>query len=147
MSQIPILDHKEVKADDQPINYTSENDMGVRAKYKPLALQASYNIRFTWKIVKGLNLAASKCLQFVNMDLKYDKERSDKYPLHTDCLGYKVKYFRNLIMGVIKLELTQKIIQKTSNLRESEEIPKIYLERLKIREERIHMKLVSAKEK
>ena len=39
-------------------------------------------------------------------------------------------------MGAIKLELNQKIIQKTSVLRESEEIPKIYLERLKVREER-----------
>ena len=30
-------------------------------------------------------------------------------------------------MGAIKLELKQKIIQKTSVLREPEEIPKIYL--------------------
>ena len=36
-------------------------------------------------------------------------------------------------MGAIKLELNQKIIQKTSVLRDSEEIPKIYLERLKVR--------------
>ncbi len=53
------------------------------------------------------------------MDLKYDKEKSSKLPLYYDCLGEKIKFFRNLIMGVIKLELTQKIIQKTSVLREN----------------------------
>lgn len=50
-------------------------------------------------------------------------------------------------MGVIKLELTQKIIQKTSNIRETEEIPKIYLERLKLKEDRPKMKLVTFREK
>lgn len=88
--------------------------MGVRVKYKALANLKSYNIRHSWRIVKELNLEASKCLQFINMDLKYDKDRNDTCPVYNDCLGYKVKYFRNLIMGVIKLELFQKIIQKTS---------------------------------
>lgn len=86
-------------------------------KYKPLADFKSYNIRYSWKLVKELNLAASKCLQFINMDVKYDKERNDTCPIFNDSLGYKLKYFRNLIMGVIKLELFQKIMQKTSVLR------------------------------
>jgi len=47
--------------------------MGVRVKYKSLAGLKSYNIRYSWKLVKELNLAASKCLQFINMDLKFDK--------------------------------------------------------------------------
>ena len=72
-------------------------------------------------------MAASKCLQFINMNLKH-QNGSDREPKGTemkeieaikdsDCLGAKVKCFRNLIMGTIKLELTQKIIQKTSVLR------------------------------
>lgn len=92
-----------------------------------LAVLKSYNIRYSWKIVKELNLAASKCLQFINMDFKFDKERNSGVPHFNDCLGYKVKHYRSLIMGVIKLELTQKIIQKTSVQRESEEVPKISL--------------------
>lgn len=64
--------------------------------------------------MKELNLAASNCFQFVNMDIKFDKERNDSLPIFNDSLGYKLKYFRNLVMGVIKLELFQKIIQKTS---------------------------------
>ena len=64
--------------------------------------------------MKELNLAASKCLQLINMDFKYDKERNSSLPVFNDCLGYKIKYYRNLIMGVIKLELFQKIMQKTS---------------------------------
>jgi hypothetical protein len=94
--------------------------MGVRVKYKALAGLKSYNIRYSWKLVKELNLAASKCLQYINMDLKFDKERNDTCPVYNDSLGYKIKYFRNLIMGVIKLELFQKIMQKTSILREAD---------------------------
>ncbi len=94
--------------------------MGVRVKYKALGALKSYNIRYSWKFVKELNLAASKCLQFVNMDLKFDKERNDTTPVYNDSLGYYIKYFRNLIMGVIKLELFQKIMQKTSVAREND---------------------------
>jgi hypothetical protein len=108
---IPLLDHK---FEDEPVNYITENDVGVRVKYKGLTNFKSYNIRYSWKVVKELNLAASKCLQFINMDLKYDKERTDNNPLFNDPLGYKVKHFRNLVMRVIKLELFQKIMQKTS---------------------------------
>lgn len=121
--------------------------MGVRVKYKSLASFKSYNIRYSWKLVKELNLAASNCLQYINMDLKYDKDRNDTCPVYNDCLGYKLKYFRNLIMGVIKLELFQKIMQKTSVARENDEIPKIYLERLKTRDERVREGLVTIKEK
>ena len=119
----------------------------MRVKYKILAGFKSYNNRFSWKLVKELNLAASKCLQFINMDLKFDKERNDTYPVYTDSLGYKFKYFRNLIMRVIKLELFQKIMQKTSVSRENDEVPKVFLERLKVRDERARIGLITAKEK
>ena len=99
--------------------------MGVRVKYKQLAQLKSYNVRYSWKLVKELNFASSKCLQFINMDLVFDKERNDACPVFSDPLGYKVKYFKNLIMGVIKLELFQKVIQKTSVAREKDEEPKI----------------------
>lgn len=121
--------------------------MGVRVKYKALAGFKAYNIRYSWKFVKELNLAASKCLQLVNMDFKIDKERNDTYPVYNDCLGYKIKYYRNLIMGVIKLELFQKIIQKTSVSRENDEVPRITLERLRYRDERLRLGLITAKEK
>lgn len=119
--------------------------MGVRVKYKALGALKSYNIRYSWKFVKELNLAASKCLQFVNMDLKFDKDRNDTCPVYNDCLGYNIKYFRNLIMGVIKLELFQKIMQKTSVARENDEVPRVELERLKSREERTKEGLVTNK--
>lgn len=120
--------------------------MGVRVKYKQLGALKSYSIRFSWKLVKELNLAASKCLQFVNMDLKWERGR-EPAPAYADSLGYNIKYFRSLIMGVIKLELCQKIIQKTSVARENDEVPRVELERLKAREQRIKEGLVTAKEK
>lgn len=66
LSTIPILD-----SDDEPINYNVENNIGVKTKYKNLAELKSYNIRYSWKVVKELNVAASKCLQFINMNLKH----------------------------------------------------------------------------
>lgn len=63
-------------------------------------------------------MAASKCLQFVNMKLPRVEDAFDGKgrvhvggsPTHaqpeiteSDCLGYKVKHYRNLIMGAIKL--------------------------------------------
>jgi hypothetical protein len=111
LSHVSLLDSR---ANEIPVNYITESDMGIRVKYKQLASMKSYNIRYSWKFVKELNLAASNCFQFVNMDIKFDKERNDSLPIFNDSLGYKLKYFRNLVMGVIKLELFQKIIQKTS---------------------------------
>lgn len=70
LSTIPLLD----SGDDEPINYQVENNIGVKTKYKNLAELKSYNIRYSWKVVKELNVAASKCLQFINMNLKnYDQ--------------------------------------------------------------------------
>jgi other hect domain ubiquitin protein ligase E3 len=144
LSQVPLLD---ARGNEEPINYGSESDMGVRVKYKQLGALKSYNIRFSWKFVKELNLAASKCLQFINMDLKLDKDRADTSPSYSDSLGYNIKYYRSLVMGVIKLELCQKIMQKTSVGRENDEVPKVELERLKARELRTKEGLVTAKEK
>lgn len=50
-------------------------------------------------------------------------------------------------MRVIKLELFQKIMQKTSVSRENDEVPKVFLERLKVRDERARIGLITAKEK
>jgi hypothetical protein len=65
MNQIPLLE----KAKEAPINFTAENNVGVKVKYQNLAQQKSYNIRYSWKIIKELNKSASKCLQFINMDI------------------------------------------------------------------------------
>jgi len=63
MSQIPLLG-----SEDKPVNYSVECDTGVRVKYSALGGQKSYNIRYSWRVVKELNLAASDCLQFINMN-------------------------------------------------------------------------------
>ena len=75
--------------------------MGVRTKYKALAALKSYNIRYSWKFVKELNLAASKCFQLINMEV--NNSREIKEPFYSDCLAIKIQYYRSLIMGVIKL--------------------------------------------
>lgn len=49
-----------------------------------------------------------------------ERHRCKKDTAYNDCLGYSVKSFRNLIMGGIKLELFQKIMQKTSVAREND---------------------------
>jgi hypothetical protein len=48
-------------------------------------------------------------------------------------------------MGVIKLELFQKIIQKTSVLREADEVPKVILERLKFKEGKTRVGIITVK--
>ena len=68
MSTIPLLDQN---SDEDPINYQVENNIGVKMKFKGLAELKSYDVRYSWKIIKELNVAASKCLQFVNMNLKH----------------------------------------------------------------------------
>ena len=66
----------------------------------------------------------------------------------TDLMGSNIKYLRPLIMGAIKMELFQKIMQKTSVVIETQETPKINLERLKVREDKFIKKgLISPKDK
>ena len=60
------------------------------------------------------------------------KSSKNKKISSTSSLGCNIKGMRHLIMGAIKLELFQKIMQKTSVLLEPQDIPKINLERLKI---------------
>jgi hypothetical protein len=63
-------------------------------------------------------------------------------------LGANIKCLRQLIMGVLKLELFKKIMQKTSVALEAQDTPKVSLERLKIREEPLVKKpLISSKDK
>lgn len=51
------------------MNYNVENSVSVKSKYQRLSEQKSYNIRYSWKIIRELNLAVSKCLPFVNMNI------------------------------------------------------------------------------
>lgn len=51
----------------------------------------------------------------------------------TNTIGANLKNLRQLIMGALKLELFQKIMQKTSVMLEGQDIPKISLERLKVK--------------
>ena len=75
LSQIPILSQEN---EEVPINFLVENSPHVKVKYKNLAMQKSYNIRYSWKIIKELNISASKSLQFMNMDLpEKDFKKSD----------------------------------------------------------------------
>ena len=76
-----------------------------------------------------------------------DSSKSKKIEI-TDSLGVNMKYLRPLIMRAIKLELFQKIIQKTSVMIDSQETPKITLERLKPREDRSMKKgIISPKDR
>lgn len=75
ISQIPIIKDE----DEKPVNFTSENNIGIRVKYKSLAESPSHNIRYSWKIIKEFNVAVSKCLQFINMDLSYAESNISLY--------------------------------------------------------------------
>lgn len=108
INQIPLLSDD----NEAPINFTFENDVGVKTKYKRLAEEKSYNLRYSWKIIKQLNLSASKCLSFINMGAQYGGEGQTIDSTNT--LGGNVKYLRKLIMGAIKYELFQKIMLKSS---------------------------------
>ena len=74
--------------------------MEVKIKYGSLANEKSYNIRYSWKIIKELNILVSKCMSFINMRLnKWDSKEIDE----RNSLGANLKYLRRLIMGAIKL--------------------------------------------
>lgn len=96
---------------EDPINFNAENNVGVKAKYRGLAEQKSYNIRYSWKIIKELNISASKCLSFINMAVESD---NDKVICSTKTIGINLKCLRQLIMNAFKLELFKKIMQRTS---------------------------------
>jgi hypothetical protein len=49
LSKLPLLDSN---AEEEPINFGAENDMGVRVKYKSLVGFPAYDIRYSWKFVK-----------------------------------------------------------------------------------------------
>lgn len=97
INQIPLL------RDDQeePLNFNTENNIGVKTKYKRLAEQKSYNIRYSWKVIKELNLSASKCLPFINMQLISNEEGKAICSINT--IGSNLKCLRQLIMGALKL--------------------------------------------
>ena len=48
INKIPLL----TEGGEDPINFNAENNVGVKAKYRGLAEQKSYNIRYSWKIIK-----------------------------------------------------------------------------------------------
>jgi hypothetical protein len=75
--------------------------VGVKIKYKKLAEQKSYNIRYSWKIIKDLNLSASKCLSIINMELS--KNSNTKKICLTNSVGANLKCLRQLVMGALKL--------------------------------------------
>ena len=84
-------------------------------------------------MIKELNLSASKCLPFINM-ISTSNE-SNKKISSTNSLGENIKCMRHLIMGVLKLDLLQRILQKTSVVLEPQDVPKIVLERLKVKQD------------
>lgn len=83
------------------MNFATENNVGVKAKYKNLSNEKSYNIRYSWKIIRDLNLAASKCLGFINMAV-IPNERGQLIT-STNTIGANLKNLRQLIMGALKL--------------------------------------------
>lgn len=76
-------------------------------------------------MIKELNLSASKCLQFINMKLMANEQKKVICSTHT--IGANLKCLRQLVMGALKLELFQKIMQRTSVILEPQDIPKINL--------------------
>lgn len=128
------------------MNFNTENNIGVKLKYQKLSEEKSYNIRFSWKMIKELNLSASKCLPFINM-ISTSNE-SNKKISSTNSLGENIKCMRHLIMGVLKLDLLQRILQKTSVVLEPQDVPKIVLERLKVKQDFGNKKhLITVKDK
>lgn len=128
------------------MNFNTENNIGVKLKYQKLSEEKSYNIRFSWKMIKELNLSASKCLPFINM-ISTSNE-SNKKISSTNSLGENIKCMRHLIMGVLKLDLLQRILQKTSVMLEPQDVPKIVLERLKVKQDFGNKKhLITVKDK
>lgn len=48
VNQVPLVKYDQ----EEPLNFTAENNSGVKAKYSNLAQQKSYNIRYSWKVIK-----------------------------------------------------------------------------------------------
>lgn len=109
----------------KPICYESEV---VWMKYKKYFQQ--YNMRdarYSWAFLKAFNLNLSEAIQFINMDV--GDYYFDCTALHLALSNY-ISYYRMLWMNPVKVELSQKILQKTSLPRDS--APKVQIERLKI---------------
>jgi hypothetical protein len=80
------------------------------------------------------------------MTLVHNEEGKSICSINT--VGSNLKCLRQLIMGALKLELFQKIMQRTSVVLDGQDIPKINLERLKVKDESArNSKLISSKDR
>ena len=106
-----------------PINYTE--DEIISASYHNLFKHHLNDLRFAWSILKVFNSNLAETIDFVNMetfDFSFDQ-------IWLSLSNYLSAY-RDLWMMPIKIELTQKVMQKTAVNRD--QVPKIQLERLKL---------------
>lgn len=105
-----------------------ENDVGIKVKYKRLAECNAYDLRFSWSVIKALNASLSTSISYIHMGKCKESafEKNSQCKLNVEAtLGEEVCAIRVLIMCSIKSELSQKIMQKTSIMRDQP--PKITL--------------------
>lgn len=102
--------------------------MGIKVKYKRLAECNAYDLRYSWAVIKAFNTALSQAIPYIHTGKCKESafEKSNLCKLSVEAtLGEEVCAIRVLIMCSIKSELSQKIMQKTSIMRDQP--PKITL--------------------
>ena len=108
---------------DRPINYIEETLFPVR--YITLNKYTLAEIRYSWALIKTFNRNLAEAIDFVSTSSAIPYNFNAKW----FNLGTYLSAFRNLWMTPIKIELSQKIMQKTAIARDH--VPKVTVERLK----------------
>ena len=126
-------------SEEQSFNYQDSGSFNM--KYSDLAKYSTCEIRYSWAIIKNFNKNLSDAILYINMISGYGYDLSAKW-LN---LGTFLSAFRNFWLSQIKIELSQRVLQKTALPREN--VPKVTLERLRlVRENEVREKEEKAHE-
>jgi len=114
--------------EEKAINYADEALFEIT--YPAIQDYSVLQIRFTWSLIKTFNKYLSDSIDFINTHAAIPHSLDSMW-LN---LGTYLSAFRNIWMTPIKIELSNKIMQKSAIARD--QVPKVQLERLKFNKEK-----------
>lgn len=125
----PLYDANILEFDEEtPINYVEEAVLPARYKY--LTNFKLYEIRFAWSLIKVFNKNLSEAIDFFNPTTASTFSMNAKW----FNIGTYLAALRNYWLNPIKIELSNKVMQKTAIARDN--VPKVQIERLKMTKEK-----------
>ncbi|CAD8163525.1 unnamed protein product [Paramecium octaurelia] len=114
--------------DEQAINY--QDFINCLTKYQDLVNAPIYVIRQSWAIIKLFNRYLETCGQFINMDVPIGTSQEFQQRTIFLSMGNYMQVLRQFCMTPTKVDIVQRVLNKTSISRDSP--PKINVERIRL---------------